>query len=99
MASPGVSFDHGKTTGTGASISITTRFGTPKYIKILNETDPGTLEWIAGMPDASGYRAITDGTISVITSAGITPTAAGFDLAADTEINASGDIIRWIAWA
>lgn len=96
----------GTVEGTGAALQINVGFK-PSWVKILNIDGLASLEWVASMADASGVKVITAGTMSLITSNGITPlqtdqvgsTAgkSGFTLGADTDVNVSGETIHWIA--
>lgn len=98
-------------TGTGASLDIAIPDWTPRYIRVVNQTGLATLEWFRGMPAASGIKTITDGTISSITTLGITinerkemsdgePSGAdrGFTLGADTDVNVDAQTGFWIAF-
>jgi len=86
-------FEVGTVEGTGATIIVQLGF-TPQWVRILNIDGQAMLEWTKDMPDGYGVKTITDGTISKITSLGITPyggtvagNAKGFLIGADTDIN------------
>lgn len=64
-------------TGTVAARTFTIGFK-PRYVHVFNETDRIEEEWFEGMADAEGLLRIADGTGSIITSDGITPTDNGF---------------------
>lgn len=78
--------------GTGAALDITKVGFRPRVVKVFNKDGLCTLYWNKAMPDASGYKTITAGTESFITSNGITPLAGGFRLGADTDLNVSGEV-------
>lgn len=65
-------FKRGTVEGTGAAISITLR-SVPNYVRLMNVDGLVTLDWTDDMPDAYGLKTVTDGTISYITSDGVTP--------------------------
>lgn len=81
--------------GTGASKDIKGLGFRPKYVRLLNIGGLATAEWVKGMADASALKEITAGTKSLITSNGITPLADGFTLGADTDLNVSGELVRY----
>lgn len=83
--------------GTGAQKDVRTVGFRPSKVKLLNSEGLCTLEWFAPMPDASGYKTITAGTESFITSLGITPLSDGFRLGADTDLNVAGELVYYEA--
>jgi len=56
-------------------------------------------EWIQGMADASAYKTVTDGTNSIITTLGITPTENGFTIGLDLDVLVTSEQISWMASA
>lgn len=91
--------DKGAFTGTGASLNIDKVGFRPKLVRIVNVASGGKvrIEWIRGMADAAGVKTAVDGTISVLTSLGITPRANGFTFGADTDLNVSGELCYYEA--
>lgn len=89
----------GTLAGTGAAITVDIGFR-PRYVKVWNVAAGGlcTLEWTQTMPDAYGFKEVTAGTKSYITSLGITPLANGFTLGADTDVNVSGETVHFVAF-
>lgn len=83
--------------GTGSSLSITTLGFRPRVLKLMNIDGLCELKWQKGMADASGVKTITAGTISHITSGGITPLNNGFTLGADTDLNVDGEEVHFEA--
>src|SRR3990167_4686606 len=73
-------------TGTVAARAFTVGF-TPRYVKVVNETDRIQEEWFEGMADAEGLLQIANGTKTLITADGITPSATGFTFGLDTTIH------------
>lgn len=86
----------GSFTGTGSAIDVKKVGFRPRAIEVLNITGLCTGKWVEGMADASVVKAITDGTISVPTTGGITPLADGFTLGTDTDLNVSGELCRFV---
>jgi len=85
--------------GTGAALEVRTVGFRPKYVKIFNvSADNAAGEWLQGMADDSAFKTITDGTVSVITSDGITPLSDGFGVGADADLNVDGELVRWVAF-
>jgi len=87
---------------TAAAYDVNCGF-TPKYVKVFNETSGDQIEWNENMADAEGFKRITAGTGSLVTSNGITPIAAndgtemGFTIGLDTDINVSNEQVSWLA--
>lgn len=88
----------GSVTGTGSAINVDTVGFSPSYVKLLNVGGLVKAEWTKEMADASALKQVTAGTISLITSNGVTPRSAGFTIGADADINASGELIRFVAF-
>ncbi len=96
-------FKVGTVEGTGSLITMQLGF-TPQWIRINNIDDNNSLEWTKDMPDDSGMKTVTDGTISKITSDGITPYAGttganslGFTIGTDSDVNVNGQTLEYIA--
>jgi hypothetical protein len=90
----------GTVTATGASMDITTLGFRPRYVKVTNHSSGGlcSVEWQDTMAAASGFKEVTDGTKSVVTSAGITPLDNGFTLGALADVNVATEILHFIAF-
>lgn len=69
----------------------------PRKIEVYNVTDPGFMVWVEGMADDSGLKQV-DGTSTHVTSNGITPTATGFLLGLDTDMNVDGEVLHVVAY-
>lgn len=80
---------------TAAAFTITTGFK-PRYVKVTNSDIAATLEWSEGMADDSALKNLAL-TGSFVTGRGITPTATGFTVGLDTDVNLIGDQLSWIA--
>lgn len=94
----------GTVEGTGSAINVELGF-TPTYVKVVNFDDPTAMEWWAGMGAAAAVKltdapALTKATTNGISAyAGATGTASlGFTIGADTDLNASGETLFWIAF-
>lgn len=94
----------GTVEGTGAAINIELGFK-PTIVKIFNVDGLATLEWNDAMPAASGVKRVTAGTMTWITSNGVSlydgvarTTGSGFTIGADADVNASGETIYWEAF-
>lgn len=81
---------------TAAAFTITTGFK-PRYVRIVNETSGDVEEFFEGMADAEAYKRVAAGTGALITSNGITPTARGFTVGLDTDINVIDEQLSWMA--
>lgn len=99
MASGAKSPAVGSFKGTGAVLNVRTVGFRPRYVLVVNvSADNAKGEWFDGMADDSAVKHITDGTISVITSDGITPLSDGFSLGADADLNVDGELVRFAAF-
>lgn|SRR3990167_2558327 len=84
-------------TGTVAAFNITTGFR-PRYVKVINLASTGSqVEWFEGMADASGYKRVTAGDMTLITTLGITPLSYGFTVGLDLDLNVTSEQLSWIA--
>jgi hypothetical protein len=96
----------GSVEGTGAAINVSLGF-TPVYVKLINIDDAGglepTFEWWSGMASANALKTLGTPTRNLATSNGISTYAGsdtaskGFTIGADTDVNASGETILYIA--
>jgi hypothetical protein len=83
--------------GTGADLNVRTVGFRPKAVHVFNVGGLARGEWVEGMADDSAIKTITDGTISLVTANGITPLSDGFAFGADTDLNVSGELCRFVA--
>lgn len=85
-------------TGVVAAFTLTTGFK-PRYVKVVNvgATGLSTMEWLEGMADASCILTITDGTITVPTTLGITVSSSGFTVGVTTEVIITSEQLSWLA--
>lgn len=81
---------------TAAAFFITTGFK-PRYVKVVNNTSQDQAEWFEGMADASSYKRVAAGTATAVTGLGITPSANGFTVGLDLDINVLSEQLSWIA--
>lgn len=97
--------------GTGAALDVAIPDWTPRYVRIVNRDGLASMEWSRGMAAASAIKQITAGTMSEITSDGVTinerkemsdeePSGAdrGFTIGADTDVNVSAEAGFWLAY-
>lgn len=109
MGASGEALETGSTTGTGAIITVSMGFQ-PRYIVVTNASTTNIVkaEWDTGMATWSCLKTLESATaaniISVPTTscistyAGTKSAAPGFKIGADTDLNISGDTLRWKAW-
>lgn len=100
MAS-GIQWRSGSVTGTGATLTVEGDLVgfRPRYVKVVNAATGASLEWFDSMPAAGGLLTVDHDTAqhSVITSAGISPTAQGFTIGADGSVNVSTNMLYYVA--
>ena len=92
--------------GTAATIVVDLEF-TPRYVYVLNRDGLAKMEWSRGMAQASAIKQITAGTMSEITTLGITVNekftrdlagdGPGFEIGADTDVNVAAEEGFWMA--
>lgn len=98
----------GTVEGTGSAINVSLGFA-PDKVELYNYDDAGSaapsIVWTADMADAAGFKNTTD-TQAKITTNGVSAYAGaaasagvGFTIGADTDVNASGETIMYIASA
>jgi hypothetical protein len=88
---------YGKVDSTGAAISVTTGFK-PSVVLLYNVGGLVNAEWFDGMGDGKALKQVTAGTISFISSGGITLSENGFSIGTDSDINpAGGEDIYYLA--
>jgi len=81
---------------TSTAVAVNVGFK-PDLVWLLNTTDLGTMIWTNTMADDYGYLSVGSTGNETFVSGGITPTALGFSLGTDTEINGTSDAILYIA--
>ena len=87
----------GAIAGTGSAIDVTVVGFRPRRVDLFNGDGTTVAFWTDTMADAAGVKIVTAGTISVMT-AGITPLCNGFTIGTDADLNASGEVINWVAY-
>ena len=88
----------GAVVGTGAAINVRTVGFRPVIVELYNADGVCWGKWTKTMADAAVVKTITAGTFSVETSGGVTPLSNGFTLGADTDLNADGETVHWVAY-
>lgn len=95
----------GTVEGTGAAINVQLGFK-PAKVALYNEDGLCELHWFNTMTAGHGLKRITAGTLSKITSDGITVydgtaagDAAGFTIGADADVNVSAETLHYEAWS
>ncbi len=83
-------------TGTVAAYVFTLGFQ-PRYVKAVNLTDRNSMEWFEGMAAASQLHQVAAGTLTLVTTNGITVSASGFTLGLDTDVNVASKQVSWLA--
>ena len=85
------------TSSTAAAIVLTLGFK-PRWVRVINEAaSSSSFEWYEGMADASALKRALAGDITVVTTLGITPSASGFTIGLDTDVNVINEQLDWIA--
>ena len=84
--------------GTGSALNVRSVGFRPKAVHVMNVGGLCQAWWTEKMADAAAVKQVTDGTISALTSNGITPLSNGFTLGADADLNVSGELCQYIAY-
>ncbi len=82
---------------TATDVDVTTIGFRPRMVELFNETGLATAVWLDSMKDGEMLKTITAGTLSKVTSTGITPLANGFRIGQDADINVIAEKIHWRA--
>jgi len=82
----------------GTAYNVRTVGFRPRKVELMNSTGLVLARWQSSMPDASAMKQVTAGTISYVTSNGITPLSDGFTIGADSDINAADERVHFAAW-
>lgn len=90
----------GTVEGTGSAINVKCGFK-PRYVKLINIDSAAEeeLEWFSSMGDGYGVKRTGDAH-SVISSDGIShydTDFQGFTIGADSDVNANGETLCWLA--
>lgn len=97
MASSNTRQMRGSFRGTGSALNVRTVGFRPRYIRLINTAGPDEASWHVDMADDSMHKRIAAGTGSMVTSGGITPLSDGFTLGNDADMNASGELVHYVA--
>lgn len=86
--------------GTGSALTVEKdKVGfKPTVVTLTNLTGLATAYWTETMADDSMVKRVTAGTMTAPTSGGVTPTASGFTLGADTDMNVTDELIHYECW-
>lgn len=87
----------GSVYGTGAAIEVRGVEFRPRKVELYNVSSGDKMVWMEGMADDSGVKTVAAGATTVPTTGGVTPRSDGFDIGTDADVNASGELIRWVA--
>ncbi|MGW8177876.1 MAG: hypothetical protein ACWGQW_03665 [bacterium] len=88
----------GAVRGTGAVLPVRTVGFRPQRVELFNRDGLVVCSWQESMPDDSMMKQVTAGTISFVTSGGITPLSNGFQLGADVDANVADELVDWAAY-
>ncbi len=95
MASGDSRLFKGSFVGTGAALSIEAPGFKPRFVILVNVSDPALSLHIEGMADDSAWTQ-EDGASAYTTSDCVTLTSLGFDVGSDVQLNAASDVIHYI---
>lgn len=83
--------------GTGDTLAITKVGFKPRFIWLFNSDDPAMGFHSESMPALATAKQ-KGSTTSYATANGVTLTATGFNIGADTDLNVSGERAWFVAW-
>lgn len=85
---------NGKTT---TDVDVTTIGFRPRRVTLMNEDGLASAEWNDTMADGEMLKRVTSGTLTKVTTTGITPLANGFRIGQDADINVVDELIHFVA--
>ena len=103
----GIHYAHGAFVGSSRAVTVgSEKVGfSPKAVRLytIPGSGKGTVAfWTSEMGDGGAFKVVTSGAgstdISQITSNGITPTASGFTVGTDGDLNPDGKTVYFEAW-
>lgn len=66
-----------------------------RYVEVTNEDDRTSMRWYEGMADAEAIVTVANGTVTLVTSNGITVSARTVIIGLDTNVNVVSKNISW----
>jgi hypothetical protein len=98
----------GTAPGTGAEIKVPLEFE-PRKVELFNVDGLVKAVWTDTMPAGAAMKEVTAGTKTYIVTGGVTRVTQqeldsgqdpgrGFTIGTDTDINASSEVIHWVAY-
>ncbi len=97
MASGAAKAIYGAVVGTGADLDVRSVGFRPRHVELVNMVSGDELKWSETMGDAAGLKRQAAGTAVVLSSLGVTPLSDGFRLGTDTDMNAAGETVHFVA--
>lgn len=97
MASGSGRIVNGAFIGTGSAIDVLAVGFKPRRVDLHNEAGLCGAVWTDSMKDGECMKQVTDGTMSKVTTNGVTPLTAGFRLGADTDLNVATEKVHYTA--
>ena len=82
---------------TATNVDVTTVGFRPRRVELYNETGLATAIWLDTMADGEMLKTITAGTLSKVTTTGITPLSNWFRIGQDADMNVIAETIHWVA--
>lgn len=82
---------------TAADVDVHTVGYRPSRVELFNETGLVLAMWQDSMADGEMMKTITAGTVSKVTSTGITPLSDGFRIGQDADLNVADELVHWVA--
>lgn len=79
-----------------ADMDIKTVGFRPSEVRLYNEDGLVYGRWQDTMADGDMLKTVTAGTISLVTTTGITPLASGFRLGQDSDMLVAGQKVHWV---
>ena len=81
----------------GADVDVRTVGFRPSQVEMYNETGLVSAIWTDSMKDGEMLKRVTSGTMTKVTSTGITPLSDGFRMGQDSDLNVAAELVHWVA--
>jgi len=97
MASGAGRIKQGAFIGTGSALDVIVIGFKPQKVELYNESGLAEAVWTESMANGEMLKRVTGGTLSKVTTTGVTPLATGFRLGADADMNVATEKVHYTA--
>lgn len=80
-----------------ADVDVRTVGFRPSQVELWNETGLVSAMWLDTMKDGEMLKRVTAGTMTKVTTTGITPLSDGFRVGQDSDLSQDAELVHWVA--